>query len=683
MRHGTTANPPNRFERLHYDTAGVEPDPDGEAADPRVQYLRDPARSIIATNDSPDVGFDASINPYRGCEHACVYCLAPSTPVLLGDLAVRHLGEIQVGDRLLGFDEHGSRERPRKLRGTTVLARWWSTKPTLRIVTDTADILASPEHPWLDARGRWLRTDRLTLATRLRRLPVSSSPAPSPIDAGYRRGYVAGLSRGAGTLRFDPGWRSARHGSPTAYWRVALKDREPLERVVEYLRHFGIDTAIRPFDPGPRCSTRMEKVEVRSIAKLERLHRIVRRERSSASFRRGFVAGFFDAEGSHRGSLRISQVDLAVLARIQSYALEFGFDFKLEHRPGVASTIRLVGPQAERLHFLQVFRPAIARKVRAIEGDRLRTVPERIRAIERGPRRSMIDIQTTTGTFFAASLGTHNCFARPTHEYLGFSSGLDFETKILVKENAPELLRRELASPRWRPQVLGVAGVTDAYQPIERKLGLTRRCLEVLAECRNPVTIVTKSRLVVRDADVLADLARAACASVLISVTTLDPAVHRAMEPRAPRPSLRLAAIEALARAGVPVGVLVAPVVPGLTDHEIPRILAAVANAGASHAGYVLLRLPHANKELVEAWLAERFPERKDKVLNRLRELSGGKLYDPRFGRRQRGAGVFADQIAQLFEAGLRRAALARSGPQLSTAGFRRPVPVSPQLSLF
>lgn len=683
MRHGTTANPPNRFERLHYDFADAEPDPDGEPADPRVQYLRDPARSIIATNDSPDVGFDASINPYRGCEHACVYCLSPSTPVLLRDLSVRRLGEIRVGDRLLGFDEGGSSDRPRKLRGATVLAQWWSTKPTLRIVTDTADVLASPDHPWLDARGRWLRTDRLTLATRLRRLPVSTSPAPSPIDSGYRRGYVAGLSLGDGTLRFEPGWRGARRGFPTAYWRVALKDREPLERLVEYLGHFGIAAAIRPFDPGPRSSTRKEKVEVRSIEKLERLYRIVRSERSSASYRRGFVAGVFDAEGTHGGSLRISQVDLSVLARVQSYALDFGFGFKLEHRPGIASTIRLDGPQAERLHFLQVFRPAIARKVHAIEGKRLQTVPERIRAIERGSRRSMVDIQTTTGTFFAASLCTHNCFARPTHEYLGFSSGLDFETKILVKQNAPELLRRELASPRWKPQVLGVSGVTDAYQPIERKLGLTRRCLEVLAECRNPVTVVTKSRLVARDADLLGELARRDCASVLISVTTLDPAVHRAMEPRTPRPALRLAAIEALARAGVPVGVLVAPVVPGLTDHEIPRILEAVANAGASHAGYVVLRLPHANKELVETWLAERFPDRKDKVLNRLRELSGGKLYDARFGHRQRGAGPFAEQIAQLFEAGLRRAALARRGPRLSTAGFRRPAGVSPQLALF
>ena len=309
----------------------------------------------------------------------------------------------------------------------------------------------------------------------------------------------------------------------------------------------------------------------------------------------------------------------------------------------------------------------------------------------RDPARSIIATNQSPDVGFDASINPYRgcehacayCFARPTHEYLGFSSGLDFETKILVKENAPELLRRELAAPRWKPQVLALSGVTDAYQPIERKLALTRRCLEVLAEFRNPVQVVTKSRLVARDADLLADLARDGCAAVLLSVTTLDPAVHRAMEPRTPRPALRLAAIEALARAGVPVGVLVAPVVPGLTDHEIPRILEAVAQAGATHASYVVLRLPHANKELIEAWLAARFPDRKDKVLGRLRELGGGKLYDARFERRQRGAGVFAEQIAQLFAMGLRQAGIANEKPRLRTDAFRRPPNPSPQLALF
>lgn len=265
------------------------------------------------------------------------------------------------------------------------------------------------------------------------------------------------------------------------------------------------------------------------------------------------------------------------------------------------------------------------------------------------------------------------CYARPGHEYLGLSLGLDFETRILVKENAPELLQRALTAPRWRPQVIAMSGVTDCYQPVERRLRITRRCLEVLAEFRNPVGIVTKSGMVTRDADVLTELARSDAAAVTLSVTSLDPELARRMEPRAAQPRARLAAIEALAAAGIPVGVNVAPVIPGLNDHEIPAILRAAAGAGASWAAYLLLRLPFGVKELFARWLADHFPERREKVLGRIREVRGGRLNDPTFGARMRGSGLFADQIADLFQLARRRAGLARGGPELSTAGFRLP----------
>jgi DNA repair photolyase len=275
------------------------------------------------------------------------------------------------------------------------------------------------------------------------------------------------------------------------------------------------------------------------------------------------------------------------------------------------------------------------------------------------------------------------CYARPTHEYLGMSAGLDFETRILVKHDAPELLRRALASSRWKPTVLALSGVTDSYQPAERKLRLTRRCLAVLAEFRNPVAVVTKSYTVTRDADLLGELAACRAASVSISLTTLDPELQRRMEPRASAPARRLAAIEHLARAGIPVGVLVAPIVPGLTDHEIPALLAAAADAGASFAGRVVLRLPHGVKQLFEEWLAQHHPERREKVLARLRALHGGRLYDSSFGQRQRGTGPFADQIGSLFEVARRRAGLPENGPELSTASFRRPGGRGSQLQLF
>lgn len=265
------------------------------------------------------------------------------------------------------------------------------------------------------------------------------------------------------------------------------------------------------------------------------------------------------------------------------------------------------------------------------------------------------------------------CYARPTHEFLGFSAGLDFESRILVKERAPELLRAELSDSRWKPQWLALSGVTDPYQPVERRLALTRRCLEVLAEFRQPVGIVTKNRLVTRDRDLLGELARHQAASVAISITTLDPELRRRLEPRTSPPAARLAAVQSLAEAGIPVGVMIAPIIPAVNDHEIPAILKAARQAGATFASFVLLRLPHGVKELVADWLSRHLPDRREKVLHQLERMRGGGLNDPRFGSRMRGEGPLAEQIAQLFHAARRKYGLAEDGPELSTRAFRRP----------
>jgi DNA repair photolyase len=272
------------------------------------------------------------------------------------------------------------------------------------------------------------------------------------------------------------------------------------------------------------------------------------------------------------------------------------------------------------------------------------------------------------------------CYARPTHEYLGFSAGLDFETKIMVKADAPKLLRSELASPKWEPRVLALSGVTDCYQPVEKKLELTRQCLEVLLEFRNPVMIVTKNHLVTRDIDILSELARYRCGAVFVSLTTLDEKLAGRMEPRASRPARRLAAIAALARAGIPVGYLQAPMIPGLTDAEAPAIARAAAEAGARYAGYVALRLPHAVKDLFENWLERNYPEKKNKVLNRIRAIRGGQLSDPKFHSRMRGEGIYAEQMAELFRLACKKAGFTERSPHLSTEHFRRP---KEQLKLF
>ncbi len=265
------------------------------------------------------------------------------------------------------------------------------------------------------------------------------------------------------------------------------------------------------------------------------------------------------------------------------------------------------------------------------------------------------------------------CYARPTHEYLGLSAGLDFESKIFVKPEAAKLLRDELSSPRWKPQPLALSGVTDPYQPIERRMRITRGCLEVAAEFRNPVMIVTKSFLVTRDIDLLSQLARHDAVSVAISVTTLDPKLHGLMEPRASTPARRLEAMRRLADAGIPVAVFIAPIIPGLNDHEIPSILTASAESGATAAGCVPIRLPFAVKHLFTDWLGRHFPDRRDKIVNRILAMRNGRLNDPRLMSRMKGHGAMAEQVIELFRVARRRAGLAGRVPALSTEAFRRP----------
>src|SRR5205809_897144 len=573
---GTAANPPNRYEPLHVE---LEPDPDSDSPPAPTVFYRDTSRTILAENDSPDIGFRFSLNPYRGCEHGCIYCAAPDAPILYADMAWRPIGNVCVGDVLFGFDEFPESGRTRKFRPAVVEAVWWSRRPTLRLVTERTEIVATAEHRWLQDRNfRWSQTRQLAAGRRLRYMPVVAED----FDDDYRLGYLA---------------------------------------------------------------------------------------------------GFFDAEGHNGDSLRLSQVDVSVLERVRRYAAGLGFAFDLEHH-GRASTLRLTGRLVDRIRFFSTCRPAILRKIGALYGCEMNVEPETVLAVEPGPVADVVDIQTSTGTFFAAGLATHNCYARPTHEYLGFSAGLDFERRIMVKENAPALLRQTLAAPRWEPQVVALSGNTDCYQPVERRLGITRRCLEVFAEFRNPVSAITKSALVARDADLFAELARHGAAHVLFSVTALDPELARRMEPRAARPERRLEAMAALARAGVPVGVLIGPVIPGLNDAEIPRILEAAARAGAQSASWVLLRLPKPVDELFERWLEERYPERRARVLARIRDTRGGRLSDSTFGRRQRGEGEYAEQIAALFTAVAKKHGLDRPLPPLSIEAFRRPARGDEQLTL-
>ncbi|MCS6926923.1 MAG: PA0069 family radical SAM protein [Candidatus Binatia bacterium] len=308
----------------------------------------------------------------------------------------------------------------------------------------------------------------------------------------------------------------------------------------------------------------------------------------------------------------------------------------------------------------------------------------------RDPTRTILARNQSPDVGFTVSINPYRgcehgciyCYARPTHEWLGFSAGLDFETQILVKEEAPRLLQAALASPSWRPQPIALSGVTDPYQPAERSLRLTRRCLEVIVAWRNPVAIVTKSALVTRDIDLLTHLARVQAAAVFLSLTTLDPRLARLMEPRASSPTRRLEAIQQLHQAGIPTGVMVAPLIPGLTDHEMPAILRAAARAGARFAGHTIVRLPYGVGDLFSRWLAIHYPHRRNTVLNHLRAIRRGKLNDARWYTRMRGEGVLAESLHALFALLCRRTGLSPHGPQLSTAAFRPPASMD-QLPLF
>ncbi len=293
-----------------------------------------------------------------------------------------------------------------------------------------------------------------------------------------------------------------------------------------------------------------------------------------------------------------------------------------------------------------------------------------------------VGMEATVNPYRGCEHGCIYCYARPTHEYFGLSAGLDFETKLFAKTDAPLLLEQKLSSKGWVPKVVTFSGVTDPYQPLEKTMEITRQCFRVLADFRNPAAIITKNHMVMRDIDIFTEMAGWTGISVNLSITTLESSLSRAMEPRASQPHLRLRAVEAMAKAGVRVGIMIGPVLPGLTEHEIPAILKSAADAGAQAAYYTMLRLPYGVKDLFQRWLQDHYPDRAEKVLHRVEEVRGGKLNDAHFGSRMRGTGLYADHIAHMMKLYKRKYGLDRPRPPLSTASFRRKAPAG-QLSLF
>jgi DNA repair photolyase len=611
----------------------------------------------------------------------------------MADGRTRPLKEVRVGDEIYGTVRRGSY---RRYEMTVVLAHWSVRKLAYRVTLgDGTSLVAGGNHRFLTERG-WKFVvgagsgagcrPHLTTNNKLMGTGMFASPPEKNRD--YRLGYLCGIVRGDGHLGIYSYSRAGRGNRSVAYrFRLALADEEALERASRYLLELGVATRSFVFQQAFAGRSDIYAIRASSRRSVEHVKEMISWPVSpSKSWHRGFLAGIFDAEGSYgTNTLRIHNTEPEIIEQIVRCLEMMGFRFVVETlrrgRGRTMKVVRVCGGLREHLRFFHSTDPAISRK-RDIERTAIKSNADLcVASIEPLGIMHLFDITTGAGDFIANGVVSHNCYARPTHEFLGLSAGLDFESKILVKQDAPELLRRELSSPRWEPLVLSMSGVTDPYQPVEKRLRITRRCLEVLAEFRNPVVIVTKNHLVTRDVDLLSELARHDAAAVAVSLTTLDDGLRRIMEPRTSSPSRRLAAVEKLAGAGVPVGVMTAPVIPGLNDHELPALLSAAAEAGATFAAYVPVRLPLAVRPLFEDWLERHYPERKEKVLGRIRSMRGGELNDPRFGSRMRGEGIFARPIAQLFSISCRRAGIGEGRfPRLSTAAFRRDGGVQPGL---
>ena len=357
----------------------------------------------------------------------------------------------------------------------------------------------------------------------------------------------------------------------------------------------------------------------------------------------------------------------------------FDFRFVIEEPTGVRNkpikVVRLLGGLREHLRFFHLFDPAISRKLN-IEGRAVKSeAPLRVKSIVPVGTMRLYDITTGTGDFIANGVISHNCYARPSHAYLGLSPGLDFETRLFYKQDAGKVLEEELARPGYVCKPITIGANTDPYQPIERRMRVTRDILEVMVRCRHPVTIITKGALVLRDLDLLSDLAKDGLAGVGVSITSLDASLKRALEPQAASPRARLEVVRRLTEAGIPTGVLVAPVIPALTDHEMEAILEAAAAAGARWAGYVLLRLPHEVKDLFREWLAAHLPGSAEHVMSLVRQMRGGKDYDPSFGTRMRGTGPLAELLRSRFQIACRRLGLGTGRQQPPNTSLFRPPP--------
>jgi len=577
--------------------------------------------------------FGHTINPYRGCSHACVYCLSGDTQVLMADGSQRAIADLRVGDRIIGTEKG---DRYRRYVETEVLAHWSTVKPAHRVsLADGTVLVASGEHRFLTARG-WKHVtgtgQRPHLTTNDELLGFGRSGPTTVACPDYRRGYLTGMIRGDGHLRVYRYQREGRAHGDVHRFRLALADADALERSRDYLSQAGVPTDWFEFSPATERRRAMSAIRTSSAASVAQITSLVAwPTQAPEAWQRGFLAGIFDAEGSRsQHVLRVTNTDPELLAPVQQCFATFRFDTVLEDRKRTNGLcqVRLRGGLKEHMRFIHLVDPAIRRKCSVLETAIKSTADLRVVSVEDlGLEMPMFDITTGTGDFIANGVVSHNCFARGTHEWLELDSGTDFDQQIVVKTNVVDVLRRELARPSWKREHVALGTNTDPYQRAEGRYRLMPGIIDALARSGTPFSILTKGTLARRDVPRLVAASRDVPIGMGVSMAIWDDELHTALEPGVPTPRARLDLVRAITDAGLPCGVFLAPVLPGLTDQEehLDAAIGAIAEAGATGVAVLPLHLRPGAREWFTAWLAREHPG----LVGRYEQLYGRGAYVP------------------------------------------------------
>jgi DNA repair photolyase len=603
-----------------------------------MTFLEVQAKSVVnRVPESSRMSFRWTINPYRGCQHACVYCLSGDTPILMADGRTGQLAALRAGDQIYGTVRRGIR---RRYAVTTVLAHWSTVKPAYRVVLDdgtqfvtSGDHRFLTQHGWKHVAGGGGQPRRPFLTPHDALAGVGGFAEPPKDTTAYRRGYLCGVIRGAGTIWHDASPACDSGGDRAHLFRLAGPDQEAVTRTAGYLADLGICCPPATFTPGPASSQRMTAIrtargdEVRTIEGL-----IGWPENPAPDWRKGFLAGLFDAAGSFsQGILRTGSTDLEIIGRAVSSLGALGFDFVVERpaRAGGPVTIRLRGGLRAALRFLHAVDPAITGK-RSVAGVALQSdAGLRVAAVEPlGLDVPMFDITTGTGDFIANGVVSHNCFARNTHTYLDLDAGADFDTKVVVKVNAPELVRKKMASPTWPGEHIAMGTNVDCYQRAEGRYQLMPGIIGALRDAANPFSILTKGTLILRDIELLAEAAEVTNVGLNVSVGFVDKELWRSVEPGTPAPGRRLEACAALNGRGLGCGVLMGPVVPFLSDSpaQLEAAVSQIAAAGATQVTPIVLHLRPGTREWFFGWLRASHPG----LVGRYLDLYGRGAYAPK-----------------------------------------------------